>query len=469
MPLGTFRLNGIAKLFSPSGPVGTGWGAYNGSLDGAIFTRTDTTYGVTAFGADLMTPNAVLNAYAGNVNIANNCRIGRFTWDANNNLTYTFIVGNNRENQRSLGNFLQGQLFTPSVRRLTQNPAVNGEIMVATISEGGTGGNADVHYALFSYTASTNATTQRANTRVRPANSIGPLTGHILPVYGRVFNNNNSLRCFTLVSGGGGGGNSVNSIRPLTYNPTTGALGNPTGTTSINLFGANNGSRPDDGTRHPINSITDVVNNNTDPMVVTFGNGIGANQFRPLRAFGNFAGSDKTTDQWAPDITNRSRIFQDRHHISRPGQQLYLWGQENVGGVLYQRMFYGKTKYVSESAGARFIPATTYVDAAVYDATHTTFVDYCTCLPSTTEGVAFYVVRNSTSTSYKILMVAYDIDPQIGNLNTPIIGSNGPVLTVGTFNGFVLQIKCVDIDSNRILLMWTEDNTKLRAKIVRKA
>jgi hypothetical protein len=133
-------------------------------------------------------------------------------------------------------------------------------------------------------------------------------------------------------------------------------------------------------------------------------------------------------------------------------------------------MFYGKTRYVSESAAARFIPSTSFVDAAVYDATYTTFVDYTTCLPSTTEGVAFYAVRNGTNTAFKIKMVAYDIDPQFGNNNAPTITPNGSVMDVagGEITGQLNQIKCVDIDSNRILVTWAQDGNKLRAKIVRK-
>lgn len=464
MPLGAFRLNGIARYLQDGGAPGAiGWGAYNGSLDGNILTVTDTTHGVFPVAADLMTSNAVLVSYGGTVNIANNCRVGTLVWDSNNNLTYTFTLGINRANQRSSGNFLTGHAFGPSVRRLTADPSQNGYIIIANMSEGGTGGNADVHYALLSTNASNNTTTTLANTRVRPGGGMGFLTCNVIPIYGRV---SSGVGRWALVAGGGGGGNSVNTLHSMTYNQSNGAIVNRN---EVRLV---TGVRADDGARHPINSITDINSGNTDPMMVTFGNGLAANTFQPIRFFGaasNPASFDRTTDLWSPGTTSRARIFPDKHHISRPGQQLYLWGQETEGGVLYQRMFYGKTKYVSENAGARFIPSTTYVDAAVYDATYTTFVDYCTCLPSTTEGVAFYVVRNSTSTSYKILMVAYDIGPELGNLNTPTIGANGSVMEIGTFNGFARQIKCVDLDSDRILISWSEDDTKLKSKIVRKA
>ena len=464
MPLGAFRLNGLARYIVPEGPIGTGWGAYTGSQDGNIFTLNDTTYGAFPVGADLITPNAVLVSYGGTANGPNNCRIGRFTWDANNNLTHTLISSINRQNQRSPANYLTGQAFGPSVRRLTADPSQNGYVIIVNMSEGGTSGFADVHYALYSINASTNALTQLANTRVRPGGGMGFLTPNVVPTYGRV---SSGVGRFNIVAGGAGGSNSVNILHSMTYNQSTGAIIN------YNEVGIVTGSRADDGARHPINSVTNIVNGNADPMMVTFGNGLPANNFRPVRFYGsafNPALSDNSTDQWSPGTTSRARIFPDKHHISRPGQQLYQWGQETVDGIIYQRMFYGKTRYVSESAPARFFPSSSYVDAAVYDATYTTFVDYCTCLPSTTEGVAFYAVRNSGNTGFKIKMVAYDINPEFNNNDAPSITPNGSVMDVtgGEITGTLGQIKCVDIDSNRILVTWSQDNNKLRAKIVRK-
>jgi hypothetical protein len=261
---------------------------------------------------------------------------------------------------------------------------------------------------------------------------------------------------------GGGGSNNTNYTSFWSYNQTTGALIKRVET------GLNSGARFDDGNRHPIGMTTEVNGSgNTDAISVTRS---GVNTFAPQRYFGdaNSTSNYSSTPTWSPSgATAYNRGGFGRHHISQPGQQLFLWGNE----AGKERFYYGKARYNSESAASNLYFSTTFAEFTVTDATYNTAVDYVTTIPSTTEGVSSFAVRNSGNTAYQIKLLPMTIDPQLGNATTPSISANGNALAITNTSrsGVLNQVKCVTIDSDRILLIWIEDLTKLCAKIVRKA
>lgn len=456
MPIGAFKLNSIGKYLEPSAPLGTGWGAYTGSQDGPVLVTTDTTFGIGEFNADLMNSNTVLVGYGGTANIANNQRIGRFTWDANNNLTYTFIEGMNRPNPRSTGNYITYN--APSIARLTYNPAANGYIYAGSVAEGTGGGNQSMFYGLYSYTTGSNSPT-RLNSNIWAGYNGQLAPFQIIPVYGRVSSGSGR---FVASMSGGGGSNNTNYVSYWSYNQSTGALTKRVDT------GLNSGARYDDGNRHPIGITTELnASNNTDGISVTYSS---ANVYAPQRYFGDASTTSNysSTPTWAPtNATAYNRGGFNKHHISQAGQQLFLWGNESGK----ERFYYGKARWSSETTASNLYFSTTYAEFTVTDATYNTLVDYGTTLPSTTEGISVFAMRNSGNTAYQIKLAAMNIVPQIGNTNTPSISSNGSVLNITNTNrnGSISQVKCITIDSNRVLVIWIEDLTKLCAKIIKKA
>jgi hypothetical protein len=453
MPLGAFRLNTLAAAMA-AGPTGTSWGAYTGSSDGATLVTTDSTYGIGCLEITSINPNTVIVAYNGTANVANNVRIGAFTWDGSYTITHTAITSLSRPYIRSAGNFITGSEYTPIGVAKLSPPNKNGYLIVGGSQEGGGGGFQYMDYKLFTTTVDSNTLPSALNsTTGLGMQDIGINPNQFVPVYGKEDATTGRLM---FLGSGGGGSNSTNYVNWVTYSKTDGLLSSKT------INGLSSGARLDDGARHPIALTTELDNLlKADALAISYSGT--TNQFATQRYL-----NDPTSQSYAdyyssptwtlPSGSTYNRSWYNKHQLTRPGQQLFLWG--NVSGS--ERFFYGK----GIKSGDIFYPSSSYVDYTFTDGTYTTFVDYQTVMTSATEGVVVVALRNSDSTSYALKIASLLITPQIGNTTTPSITSNGAPITVLTRSGVCNQVKIASIDSSKLLLAWAEDGTKLCSKII---
>lgn len=453
MPLGAFRLNGIAKHFSPGGPVVTGWNAYTGAEDGALHSFSDTTYGIGGIHADLITPNKILFVTSGNNNIANQNRVYEITWDSNYNITRTFKHAIDVPNIRSSGNYINyNQLVKFYVNRLHLDPAQSGFASMSACQEGTGGGNQRLNYAFYTTNGSGNVITTKTI-------GFGTFNGGFLafrqiPSYAT----DSTYVYIGNTQGGGGGSNNTNYIGSMRFNKSTGE-----GDFAYDTIDNDGRGSQNDGNRHPIPLTSTLdASNFADPIILTF-QGVIQNAATPGVEFNalsitNYPAATeifRSTIVEMPD-SERNIPWHSHYNFDKPGYQLFSIGRTNPD----QRFALVKAnENGTNSPNFSFSSLTSL--PYVFDGYANTR-NWTTNLTDD-QGIVFFLNDNGTNNTVK--MCALNI-----NYNTLTLDTETDPFDITTQqSGVGKDLTSVIIDDNTIFVSWCDTVDNVYAKIIRKA